>query len=838
MKGNFCKKEILALIFLLGPVGISLAQDFLPVLNDNYMGINQVTLQPASIVDSRFKVDINLFGFNSDIYNDMIRFKSAGVVNPFSILTNEDWWDENSYMADPNGKDKSAYMNQTGQGLGFLVAIGSKHAIGFTYRVRNVMNADDISEPLGRSIYTDFKENEEYPEIPSYWNKWYHDENLRAVHHIYTDYGFSYATEIFNKGANYLKTGLTVKLLQGISGASMQADDFYYYFYQQEGSNEADYMSWNSPYVYAGVSDNWNWGSNQNDGFTNQFKYSFTAKPSVGLDFGVVYEFRPKYKDYQYNMDGKTGIERKDLNKYLLKVGVSVVDIGRLRYEKQYHSADFTADFTPDYLARFESGNNSVPTNTHWMDIEEVSLGFPPYVNFSDTIYQRAVTDRGTATGEDNEENFTIKLPTALSLQVDVNIVKGLYVNLTTFTGLNQGYGKTGNSHYMSNYSITPRYEHKWFGIMIPVQYNQFQKLNVGLGLRAAFFYMGVNNLFSGLFNDPYGMSVYFGVKIPIWQGKPPADRDNDAVSDEKDRCIDTPGVWEFAGCPDRDGDGVQDTEDLCPDVPGPKAFKGCPDRDGDGVSDTEDQCPDQPGPKLTQGCPDRDADGVMDILDECPDVVGPVNLNGCPDRDGDGVPDIKDNCPDLAGLVEYGGCPYIDTDKDGVKDADDRCPDQVGPPENNGCPYSDTDKDGVIDKEDRCPLTPGDPANFGCPVIKVEEAAVLKTAFENLEFETGKAVIRSSSFASLNELAALMVSKPAWKLKISGHTDNVGSEESNMTLSKNRAQATAKYLQGKGVPASQLIPEWFGETIPVADNNTPEGRQLNRRVEMQVVFD
>jgi outer membrane protein OmpA-like peptidoglycan-associated protein len=122
--------------------------------------------------------------------------------------------------------------------------------------------------------------------------------------------------------------------------------------------------------------------------------------------------------------------------------------------------------------------------------------------------------------------------------------------------------------------------------------------------------------------------------------------------------------------------------------------------------------------------------------------------------------------------------------------------------------------------------------------VIKAEEAVVLKTAFENLEFETGKAVIRSSSFPSLNELAALLVSKPAWKLKISGHTDNVGNDASNMTLSKNRAESTAKYLQGKGVASSQLMPEWFGETRPVADNNTPEGRQQNRRVEMQVVFE
>jgi len=315
-------------------------------------------------------------------------------------------------------------------------------------------------------------------------------------------------------------------------------------------------------------------------------------------------------------------------------------------------------------------------------------------------------------------------------------------------------------------------------------------------------------------------------------------DRDKDGIADNQDECPDNAGIAEFKGCPDRDKDGIADTEDACPDIPGLKEFKGCPDADKDGVPDIKDQCPNLPGPKLTNGCPDMDNDGVIDSQDECPDLAGSAELNGCPDRDGDGVPDIKDQCPDQAGTINQGGCPYLDSDGDGIKDSDDSCPDQKGPHENNGCPYSDTDGDGVIDKDDRCPLTPGDPANAGCPVIKKEEAVVLKTAFENLEFETGKAVILSSSFASMDELATLLINRSTWKLKISGHTDDVGSDESNMILSKNRAQSTAKYLQGKGVPPGQLISEWFGETRPIADNTTPEGRQKNRRVEMQVVFD
>jgi outer membrane protein OmpA-like peptidoglycan-associated protein len=338
--------------------------------------------------------------------------------------------------------------------------------------------------------------------------------------------------------------------------------------------------------------------------------------------------------------------------------------------------------------------------------------------------------------------------------------------------------------------------------------------------------------------NNDWQLDQSLGFTFSLGSSK---DTDGDGVVDKKDKCPDTPegALVDADGCViDKDKDGIADNQDECPDLAGIAKFKGCPDTDGDGVPDKDDKCPKVAGPVITNGCPDRDNDGVVDDQDECPDAAGPAALAGCPDRDGDGVPDIKDNCPDLAGLAQYGGCPYLDTDGDGIKDADDMCPDKKGPPENKGCPYSDSDGDGVIDSEDHCPLTPGDPANFGCPVLKVEEAAILKTAFENLEFETAKAVIRSSSFASMDELAALLKSKPAWKLKISGHTDNVGSDASNMTLSKNRAQSTANYLTGKGVPQSQLIVEWFGESMPIADNNTAEGRQTNRRVEMQVVFD
>ena len=294
----------------------------------------------------------------------------------------------------------------------------------------------------------------------------------------------------------------------------------------------------------------------------------------------------------------------------------------------------------------------------------------------------------------------------------------------------------------------------------------------------------------------------------------------------------------EFNGCPDKDGDKIIDKKDDCPDVAGLIEFNGCPDKDGDKVPDKDDVCPEVFGLIEFKGCPDKDADGISDNEDACPDVAGPKENQGCPDRDGDGLFDYLDECPDVAGPKENRGCPWPDSDNDGILDKDDECPNLKGPKENKGCPYKDSDNDGLLDKDDDCPLTPGPKENKGCPVLEKEVIEVLKTAFNNLEFETGKDIILEQSKSALDELAVVLTKKSLWNLEITGHTDNVGDDNKNLVLSKKRAESLKNYLVLKGIKSERLTTFYFGESKPIADNNTAEGRKKNRRVEMKIVFD
>ncbi len=290
----------------------------------------------------------------------------------------------------------------------------------------------------------------------------------------------------------------------------------------------------------------------------------------------------------------------------------------------------------------------------------------------------------------------------------------------------------------------------------------------------------------------------------------------------------------------DTDGDGLTDLEDECPLLAGPMSLKGCPDADGDMVADKNDDCPAEAGLAKFSGCPDTDDDGVMDKEDECPTEPGTIELKGCPvrDADGDGVPDAEDQCPAEAGTRANNGCPVLDADNDGVEDKDDRCPNEAGPASNNGCPVPvvvDSDNDGVPDGEDRCPDSAGTAANNGCPEITVEDREILNLAVSNVEFESARATLKASSFATLDQIVALMKKYPDYNLSINGHTDSIGSSATNQVLSERRAKSCYDYLIQKGIAGSRVNYVGYGETQPIADNRFKDGREKNRRVEFNL---
>lgn len=208
------------------------------------------------------------------------------------------------------------------------------------------------------------------------------------------------------------------------------------------------------------------------------------------------------------------------------------------------------------------------------------------------------------------------------------------------------------------------------------------------------------------------------------------------------------------------------------------------------------------------------------------------------PDRDDDGFPNGDDACPDTPGVAPD-GCPAKDSDGDGFLDPDDKCPETAGVAP-DGCPPPDTDGDGFPDPEDQCPKEPETKNGFedgdGCPDELPEEVKKFTGIIEGIEFEFRKAEIRDSSKATLDAAIEVLKNYPEIRVEISGHSDNKGTREFNLNLSRERAEAVRDYLVAGGVAADRLETRGAGPDEPIAPNDTEEGRARNRRTEFKVI--
>ncbi|WP_438711879.1 DUF5723 family protein [Aquimarina muelleri] len=575
------KKLILTTMFLCSIVSVK-SQSYMGFLTDNYSGVHSVINNPANIVDSRFKTDINLVGV------------SAFAANDYYAVNFNDIFDDNYDIEDDAKKFPKEKNNILGNidilGPSFMFNINEKSSIAISTRARTFYNISEINGRTFENVTNDFNENQDFA---------INEGDLFSSVHAWAELGVSYARVIMNKEQHFLKGGATIKYLQGL-GNAYSAGKNVNLNYDADGSLLPSGDRVGSVQTTGEVS--YGYSSNLEDDI-DEFEMINSAN-GIGLDLGFVYEWRPDYEEYTSTDSKGNSYMPKDINKYKLKFGISLTDLGSINYKDGKEE-------------RYDITNTLNENTFNDIEIDELEKFY--------TVLPSAETN-------------TAILPTALHINADWNINQKFYVNLNGDLSLTAK-NKINRSRIANVVSLTPRFESKWFSFYSPLSMVQHSGFQWGAGLRAGPFYVGSGSVLSALIgSEMKAADVYVGLKVPVYQSKPK----------------------------DKDEDGVLDKVDECPDVKGPEENFGCPwpDTDGDTILDKDDNCPEEAGEVDNGGCPwpDTDGDTILDKDDNCPDVAGPIDNGGCPwpDTDGDSVLDKDDNCPDIAGTVANNGCPEV----------------------------------------------------------------------------------------------------------------------------------------------------------------------------------
>jgi len=553
-----------SVVFLLGILLCMTAssQSFIGYGYDNYSGVNGVLLNPGTIADSKYKVNVNIFAVSAYAGNNAYEMDRSRLLGfHFSGLS-----EGNGYDKVPNTDYKYLYFNTDILGPSAMVSLTSKDAFGIITRMRTIGNEYNLGNPLFQLLGQ---------ANPAFYNTDIINRSLQAKVNAFAEAGVSYGRVLMKDDHSELKIGITGKYIAGIAYGSFSTGPL---TINIDPTNTIVDLTGNVTAQYSSNLDN------LGSGGSIQSALNGHSGRGWGADLGFVYELK------------KAG----DPNQEKLRLGFSVTDIGQMSYTNSPNGATYSMNVDGHNTSELQKqGGESL--NAYFMRLKT----------------------QGLITTVSPPNTATVKLPTAIHLNVDYNIFERLYINGDILFNMLAASNPV-SPNYITTFTVTPRLEKKWISIYSPVTYNVQGQLNWGAGVRIGPVFVGSGSVLSSLLkNKIESADAHVGLTIPIFQHRK-------SKEDKKQNKTDT--VYK-SGVSDRDGDGVVDAKDECPDSAGPVALLGCPDRDGDGVPDIHDKCPDVPGSKNFQGCPapDTDGDSVNDDEDKCPLVKGVKSNYGCP---------------------------------------------------------------------------------------------------------------------------------------------------------------------------------------------------------------
>ena len=466
----------------------SFAQSYIGFGADNFNGVHGILTNPANIADSRSRIDINLVSASQFTTNSYLELEY------FNLITK----DTGDFEAQSNrlGIDKVNFgvLDTDVLGPSAMVSLSDKHSVALSTRARSFININNIDGEVIR-----FLEEEDTDDIDEIGP--ISDINASAVVNNWIEYGATYARVLNDNKIHFLKGGVTLKYITGYGAAQASLNDVLIYYDRARVDPDNVLLRGEASYTYSK-----NFDSNEDfEAFGGDDEYEFKSDArGLGLDLGIVYEYRPKHRQNVSRNNVKEQVIIRHKSTYKYKIGFSIMDIGRLTYKQSLVSS---ADLGT-------------------INIETLLDG-----DFEDEVKPAL----GVVNSRVDQEYW---LPTTIRGEFDLKLKDKFYLNATTRLSVFSKENENA-SRYANQVTVSPRYETKWFTAFSPITYTQFGGMQWGLGGRLGPIFIGSSSAISHLIidNQTRVFDFYAGIKIPIFHKTPPPPPEDDPTSGYRSDC-------------------------------------------------------------------------------------------------------------------------------------------------------------------------------------------------------------------------------------------------------------------------------------------------------------
>lgn len=440
----------LLLLFCSVPANL-LAQETQGMALSNYSITNAVRLNPSLMVDPKAFLDINLVGVNGFAYNNYLFVpKSVKFPTGAASIGIKELGDKVS-----NAR-KNGIINFLAAGPAFTAAIG-RHSIGASISVRAVVNLRKLPPNFAKFV----KDGLNYaPQHGVTWN----DNNFNVKYMGWTEFAASYGYSFFQRGNDMWQGGVTLKRLVGLGHGALIIDNAEYFV---PDTTNFEIANFTGRYAYSDIG--WNNGR------------------GWGLDLGVTYKKMKEDVTHYIPHSRNNGCREVD---YLYKVGVSLLDLGYVRYQ------------TNAYVRSIE--NQSAYWDNYWQHNSD---------KVADT--DRAILSKFSESGVETDTRYWAPLPTAVTAHIDYNLRDEFYLGGIMV----QRFGRPNNFGVERGnlLAVIPRYERRFFEASLPVALYDYRSPRVGVSLRIWSIVLGTENVIPYLVStDVFSSDAYFFLKFML----------------------------------------------------------------------------------------------------------------------------------------------------------------------------------------------------------------------------------------------------------------------------------------------------------------------------------